>query len=58
MDKTYNPQDIEQSLYQDWEENNYFKPSGQGDAYSIMIPPPNVTGSLHMGAFQIPSWIR
>ncbi|TMP41579.1 valine--tRNA ligase [Pseudoalteromonas citrea] len=53
MDKTYNPQDIEQSLYQDWEENGYFKPSGKGDAYSIMIPPPNVTGSLHMGhAFQ------
>jgi valyl-tRNA synthetase len=53
MDKTYNPQDIEQSLYQDWEEKGYFKPSGQGDAYSIMIPPPNVTGSLHMGhAFQ------
>jgi valyl-tRNA synthetase len=53
MDKTYNPQDIEQSLYQDWENNGYFKPSGQGDAYSIMIPPPNVTGSLHMGhAFQ------
>ncbi|MEH6394088.1 valine--tRNA ligase [Pseudoalteromonas sp.] len=53
MDKTYNPQDIEQSLYQDWEEKGYFKPSGKGDAYSIMIPPPNVTGSLHMGhAFQ------
>ncbi|WP_086742470.1 valine--tRNA ligase [Pseudoalteromonas ulvae] len=53
MDKTYNPQDIEQSLYQDWEEKGYFKPSGQGEAYSIMIPPPNVTGSLHMGhAFQ------
>ncbi|MFC3033189.1 valine--tRNA ligase [Pseudoalteromonas fenneropenaei] len=53
MDKTYNPQDIEQSLYQDWESKGYFKPSGQGAAYSIMIPPPNVTGSLHMGhAFQ------
>ena len=53
MDKTYNPQDIEQSLYQDWEEKGYFKPSGKGQAYSIMIPPPNVTGSLHMGhAFQ------
>ncbi|WKD25018.1 valine--tRNA ligase [Pseudoalteromonas sp. KG3] len=53
MDKTYNPQDIEQSLYQDWEQKGYFKPSGKGDAYSIMIPPPNVTGSLHMGhAFQ------
>ena len=53
MDKTYNPQDIEQSLYQDWEQKGYFKPSGQGVPYSIMIPPPNVTGSLHMGhAFQ------
>lgn len=53
MDKTYNPQDIEQSLYQGWEEKGCFKPSGKGDAYSIMIPPPNVTGSLHMGhAFQ------
>ncbi len=53
MDKTYNPKDIEQSLYQGWEEKGYFKPSGKGDAYSIMIPPPNVTGSLHMGhAFQ------
>ncbi|XQF89592.1 valine--tRNA ligase [Pseudoalteromonas espejiana] len=53
MDKTYNPQDIEQSLYQDWEQKGYFKPSGQGTPYSIMIPPPNVTGSLHMGhAFQ------
>ena len=30
MDKTYNPQDIEQSLYQDWEQKGYFKPSGQG----------------------------
>ncbi len=53
MDKTYNPQDIEQSLYQGWEEKGYFKPSGKGESYSIMIPPPNVTGSLHMGhAFQ------
>jgi valyl-tRNA synthetase len=53
MDKTYNPQDIEQSLYQDWEQKGYFKPSAQGTPYSIMIPPPNVTGSLHMGhAFQ------
>ncbi len=53
MDKTYNPQDIESNVYQQWEEKGYFKPSGKGDAYSIMIPPPNVTGSLHMGhAFQ------
>ncbi|WP_417684270.1 valine--tRNA ligase [Pseudidiomarina gelatinasegens] len=53
MDKTYSPQAIEQALYKTWEERGYFKPSGQGDAYCIMIPPPNVTGSLHMGhAFQ------
>ncbi len=53
MDKTYQPNEIEQNWYQQWEANNYFAPSGQGDAYSIMIPPPNVTGSLHMGhAFQ------
>src|SRR5690554_7337926 len=49
MDKTYSPQAIEQELYQHWETKGYFKPSGQGDAYCIMIPPPNVTGSLHMG---------
>ncbi len=55
MEKTYNPQAIEQALYQNWEEQGYFKPNGDlsKDAYSIMIPPPNVTGSLHMGhAFQ------
>ncbi|WP_350431505.1 valine--tRNA ligase [Shewanella sp. H8] len=55
MEKTYNPKSIEQALYQNWEEQGYFKPSGdesQGN-YCIMIPPPNVTGSLHMGhAFQ------
>ena len=53
MDKTYSPQAIEQALYKSWEERGYFKPSGQGESYCIMIPPPNVTGSLHMGhAFQ------
>ncbi|WP_217522892.1 valine--tRNA ligase [Vibrio metschnikovii] len=55
MEKTYNPTAIEQALYQTWEENGYFKPHGDTSkpAYSIMIPPPNVTGSLHMGhAFQ------
>ncbi len=53
MDKTYNPQDIEQRWYNTWEEKNLFSPSGEGDPYCIMIPPPNVTGSLHMGhAFQ------
>ncbi len=49
MDKTYQPQKIEASWYNTWEERGYFTPSGQGDAYCIMIPPPNVTGSLHMG---------
>ncbi|MBU2897165.1 valine--tRNA ligase [Vibrio hepatarius] len=55
MEKTYNPTSIEQALYQAWEEQGYFKPHGdtKKDSYSIMIPPPNVTGSLHMGhAFQ------
>lgn len=53
MEKTFNPTDIEQSLYTNWEEQGYFSPTGEGDSYSIAIPPPNVTGSLHMGhAFQ------
>ncbi|WP_115717673.1 valine--tRNA ligase [Gallaecimonas mangrovi] len=55
MDKTYNPSAIEEALYQAWEEKGYFKPNGSTDvdSYCIMIPPPNVTGSLHMGhAFQ------
>ncbi|WP_286977423.1 valine--tRNA ligase [Pseudomonas sp.] len=49
MDKTYQPHAIETSLYQNWEANNYFAPQGSGQPYTIMIPPPNVTGSLHMG---------
>jgi valyl-tRNA synthetase len=49
MDKTYQPQQIEASWYQTWEKNGYFRPSGRGEPYCIMIPPPNVTGSLHMG---------
>ncbi|HBC55556.1 MAG TPA: valine--tRNA ligase, partial [Gammaproteobacteria bacterium] len=53
MDKTYNPSSIETKWYQTWEDANYFAPSGKGKSYCIMIPPPNVTGSLHMGhAFQ------
>jgi len=52
MDK-YQPQKIEQSSYQEWEEKGYFAPQGNGTPFCIMIPPPNVTGSLHMGhAFQ------
>ena len=49
MDKTYQPHAIETSWYQTWEQNNYFAPQGSGEPYTIMIPPPNVTGSLHMG---------
>ncbi|TLX59616.1 valine--tRNA ligase [Stutzerimonas nosocomialis] len=49
MDKTYQPHAIETSWYQTWEQNNYFAPQGAGEPYTIMIPPPNVTGSLHMG---------
>lgn len=53
MDKTFNPQDIEQKRYQHWEQKGYFKASGEGKPYCILLPPPNVTGSLHMGhAFQ------
>ncbi|MBI3344016.1 MAG: valine--tRNA ligase [Gammaproteobacteria bacterium] len=53
MDKTYNPQSIEKQWYETWEKNNHFSPRGTGTPYCIMIPPPNVTGSLHMGhAFQ------
>ncbi|WP_431025288.1 valine--tRNA ligase [Halomonas sp. H5] len=53
MDKTYQPEQIEARWYQRWEADNRFAPSGEGAPYSIMIPPPNVTGSLHMGhAFQ------
>lgn len=50
MEKTYHPQDIESQWYQTWEEKGYFKPANNdADPYCIMIPPPNVTGSLHMG---------
>ncbi|MDF2444968.1 MAG: valS [Moraxellaceae bacterium] len=49
MDPTFNPADIERQWYDTWEKAGYFKPSGEGDPYCIMIPPPNVTGSLHMG---------
>ena len=53
MEKTYDPHAIEQHWYEIWEQNGYFVPSGKGQPYCIMIPPPNVTGSLHMGhAFQ------
>ncbi len=51
MEKTYDPHSIEQNWYQNWEKNGYFSPQEktENDSYCIMIPPPNVTGSLHMG---------
>jgi valyl-tRNA synthetase len=53
MEKTYSPHDIEQRWYQLWEQSGYFAAKQEGESYCIMIPPPNVTGSLHMGhAFQ------
>lgn len=54
FEATYNPKNIEQNWYKLWEEKGYFKPdSARTSKYSIVIPPPNVTGSLHMGhAFQ------
>ncbi len=53
MDKTYSPQDIEESIYRRWEAEGLFAPAGDGAPFCIVIPPPNVTGTLHMGhAFQ------
>ena len=51
LENTYNPQEFEEKLYEKWEEKGYFKPSmnKESEAYSIMMPPPNVTGKLHMG---------
>jgi valyl-tRNA synthetase len=49
MNKSYQPKEIEQRVYERWEESGYFAPRGDGDRYCIMIPPPNVTGTLHMG---------
>jgi valyl-tRNA synthetase len=53
MDKSYSPQAIESRIYAAWEAAGWFAPAGDGAPYCIVIPPPNVTGTLHMGhAFQ------
>ena len=53
MEKSFEPQTFETKWYAHWEASGCFKPSGQGVPYTIMLPPPNVTGTLHMGhAFQ------
>ena len=49
MDNNFNPQAIEQSLYAHWEKEAFFKANDGGEGYCILIPPPNVTGTLHMG---------
>lgn len=49
MDKAYDHKAVEENLYKKWEEAGYFKPSGKGEPYSIVLPPPNVTGTLHIG---------
>ncbi len=47
--KPYNPSDIEKKLYQEWENSGLFEPDNSSNSYSLVIPPPNVTGTLHMG---------
>ncbi|MDX1517617.1 MAG: valine--tRNA ligase [Woeseiaceae bacterium] len=49
MQSKYRPKDIEERIYARWEAQGYFAPQGDGEPYCIVIPPPNVTGSLHMG---------
>ncbi|HEV7164784.1 MAG TPA: valine--tRNA ligase [Gammaproteobacteria bacterium] len=53
MEKAYEPRGIENRWYETWESRGWFKPEGTGTPYCILLPPPNVTGTLHMGhAFQ------
>ncbi|HEV2111784.1 MAG TPA: class I tRNA ligase family protein, partial [Gammaproteobacteria bacterium] len=53
MEKAYEPRGIESRWYETWESRGWFKPAGDGAPYCILLPPPNVTGTLHMGhAFQ------
>ncbi len=51
MEKKYNPQEVEKRIYDFWEKTGYFNPDNlpDGEPYSIVLPPPNVTGNLHMG---------
>ncbi|GAA0256305.1 valine--tRNA ligase [Rhodanobacter caeni] len=53
MEKSFEPAQIESTWYARWEASGAFRPSGEGEPYCILLPPPNVTGTLHMGhAFQ------
>jgi valyl-tRNA synthetase len=51
MDKAYNAKDVEEKIYNNWEQNGYFKPeiNPKGEPYSIILPPPNANGDLHFG---------
>ena len=49
MNRAYNPQEIEQKIYQFWEEGGFFEPQGEGDPYCIIMPPPNANEALHAG---------
>src|SRR6201991_337182 len=49
LDKTFNPADVEGRIYAQWEASGAFKPGRAGPPFSIVIPPPNVTGRLHIG---------
>ena len=49
MDNKFEPKKVEETLYKTWDSSGYFKPSGEGNPFCILIPPPNVTGTLHMG---------
>lgn len=54
INKNYNSKQLEAHWRNQWEIHSYFQPSGKGEPYCIMLPPPNVTGSLHMGhGFQV-----
>jgi valyl-tRNA synthetase len=49
MAPAYTPGDVEQRVYEWWERSGFFKPSGQGKPFTIIMPPPNLTGELHLG---------
>ena len=49
MESRYTPQEVEARWHSEWQKHKSFKPSHQGEAFSIVIPPPNVTGALHLG---------
>ena len=51
LEGKFNPKDFEDEIYENWEKKGYFKPSNDKSKkpYTIVIPPPNITGRLHMG---------